>query len=457
MVKFSRFIGTVLVIIWSTAAMSLADDSEVVEWVGSQLEPISRIEPSTNTKDLAWLGEAIGDASIVAAGEATHGTREFFQLKHRLFQYLVQHKEFRVFALEAPFAKAFAINEYVKTGEGDPEQLVHDMGFWPWDTEEVVELVRWMRDYNATHDEKLTFVGFDTQSSSSSLLHVLAYMEGLNDSRSMELTKPFELFRKLLTGEQFENRSELVKQVNSPESLIAFTRHATDIYLFLSQNRDLLTEQTSPSEFRKAHGAALAAAWGLRMAYPDTWRFTGSDTVRSVRDHGMADMIKWMQGNVSENGKIYIWAHNAHVAKTRQKDIDITMGMILGEKHGDDYFNIGFVFNQGGFQALDPKATGQQKGKLVEFLVSGATEGYVGHLLAKTNVASFFLDLRKLPRGSEADHWFNVPRMLRWTGAVYSDELEAKHPPRHLTKSYDSLIFVDTTSRARPTQLSDRK
>ncbi|HEX5758243.1 MAG TPA: erythromycin esterase family protein [Thermoanaerobaculia bacterium] len=34
--------------------------------------------------DLAPLREVVGDARVVALGEATHGTREFFHLKHHL-------------------------------------------------------------------------------------------------------------------------------------------------------------------------------------------------------------------------------------------------------------------------------------------------------------------------------------------------------------------------------------
>jgi len=43
----------------------------------------------------------IGDARIVALGEATHGTREFFLLKHRLVECPVAELEFSRFAIEA--------------------------------------------------------------------------------------------------------------------------------------------------------------------------------------------------------------------------------------------------------------------------------------------------------------------------------------------------------------------
>jgi erythromycin esterase len=40
------------------------------------------IEPSDSTEDLQPLADIFADASVIALGEATHGTREFFQVKH---------------------------------------------------------------------------------------------------------------------------------------------------------------------------------------------------------------------------------------------------------------------------------------------------------------------------------------------------------------------------------------
>jgi len=45
--------------------------------------PIEAVEAGHGFRDLQPFREVIGDARIVALGESTHGTREFFQLKHR--------------------------------------------------------------------------------------------------------------------------------------------------------------------------------------------------------------------------------------------------------------------------------------------------------------------------------------------------------------------------------------
>jgi erythromycin esterase-like protein len=83
------------------------------------------------------LKKIIGDARIVALGEATHGTREFFQLKHRMLEFLATEMGFTIFSIEANMPEAYRVNDYVLTGVGDPAALLRGMYFWTWDTESL--------------------------------------------------------------------------------------------------------------------------------------------------------------------------------------------------------------------------------------------------------------------------------------------------------------------------------
>ena len=53
------------------------------------------------------------------------------------------------------------------------------MGFWIWNTEEVVALVEWIRAWNIAHDRKVTFYGFDMQTCQSAARHLLGYLHGV--------------------------------------------------------------------------------------------------------------------------------------------------------------------------------------------------------------------------------------------------------------------------------------
>ena len=95
------------------------------------------------------------------SGEPTHGSHEQFAMKLRIVQFLVEHAGFRTVAFENDFATGLAIDRYVTTGVGDPVALVSEMSSPFWATEEIVDLVRWLRSYNQTHTEPVRFFGAD--------------------------------------------------------------------------------------------------------------------------------------------------------------------------------------------------------------------------------------------------------------------------------------------------------
>ena len=86
--------------------------------------PFDTAEAGHGFADLQPLKAVIGDARIVALGEGTHGTREFFRMKHRLTEFLAAEMGFTLFAIEANMPEAYRINEYVLTGKGDPKELL---------------------------------------------------------------------------------------------------------------------------------------------------------------------------------------------------------------------------------------------------------------------------------------------------------------------------------------------
>lgn len=172
-------------------------DDQVIAWLRTSAIPLASVEAGSGFEDLEPLGALMGDAHLVALGEATHGTAEFFQMKHRLLEYLVERKGFRVFAIEANYPECEAINSYVRDGKGDPEEALHGQRFWTWDTEEVLALIQWMRRYNAdpTHPEKLRFYGFDMQFAARGLEVARGFLEQTGTSIAPELgarLAPFE-------------------------------------------------------------------------------------------------------------------------------------------------------------------------------------------------------------------------------------------------------------------------
>src|ERR1700760_4219569 len=109
-----------------TAAV-LAQDRSVVDWLRTNAIPLATVEAGHGFADLEPLKTLIGNARIVALGEATHGSREIFQVKHRMLEFLASEMGFTIFSMEANMPEAYRLNDYVLNGVGDPEQLLRGL------------------------------------------------------------------------------------------------------------------------------------------------------------------------------------------------------------------------------------------------------------------------------------------------------------------------------------------
>jgi hypothetical protein len=65
-----------------------------------------------------------------------------------MLEFLATEMGFTIFSIEANMPEAYRLNDYVLNGNGDPAKLIKGMYFWTWDTQEVLDMVLWMREFN---------------------------------------------------------------------------------------------------------------------------------------------------------------------------------------------------------------------------------------------------------------------------------------------------------------------
>ncbi len=168
-------LGTALVGLAIPALLAQQNESPV-DWIRSHAIRLTTAEAGHGFADLQPLERVVGDARIVSLGEATHGSREFFQLKHRMLEFLATQMGFSIFSIEANMPEAYRLNDYVLNGTGDPAQLLRGMYFWTWDTEEVLTMIRWMRAFNQSGKGRVQFTGFDMQTPTVAAEHVRTFV-----------------------------------------------------------------------------------------------------------------------------------------------------------------------------------------------------------------------------------------------------------------------------------------
>ncbi|MFD3768219.1 MULTISPECIES: erythromycin esterase family protein [Paenibacillus] len=108
------------------------------------------IDPQASFTDLEPLANIFRRTTIIGVGESTRGARsahQIYLIKDRLTRFLVEHLGFRTLFLETDWTIGMQLNEYLRTGKGDPQALL--AATWsPLQTEDVLDALCWMRSYN---------------------------------------------------------------------------------------------------------------------------------------------------------------------------------------------------------------------------------------------------------------------------------------------------------------------
>jgi erythromycin esterase len=411
-------------------------------WLSQNAHPLSSTQAGTGFEDLQWLKPVLKDTRFVGLGEATHGTHEFFQMKHRMLEFLVKEMGFTAFAMEASTAGCYNINNYVLYGKGDAHSALASQGFWTWDTEEVIDMIEWIYHYNQTvgPDKKVKFYGFDVQvhSVSGAIDTINNYLHKVDAVYAQQHDSLMKLLVKYDVFDQTFNTDSCRKELNSMLASMAM-RKGDYVLMSSSQAYDLAFQFIT----------RIAQLMDMVEMKPDDPR----KAEREWRDYYMASNFKDIVAQERPGTKFMIWAHNAHITKNEKDFVNggvKPFGSYLKESYGDAYYAMGFSFNKGGFQAIDlslPKKSGAK-----EFIAAPAKENSLDWFFAQTNKDKFIINFRDNNLPEYIKEWINKERALRDYGAVANrNNYQDSYIPVTLARSFDAIIFIGNTTRARST------
>ena len=418
----------------TVATAQLADvdpPAAVTAWLRAAAVPIST-DPTAALDDFAPLRAALASARVVGLGEATHGSAEFFRLKHRFVRFLVTELGHTAFTIEGFPAECMVLDEYVRTGVGDPSAAVRMLyaGGFPWDTEEVLAFVVWLRAHNAglAADAQVGFYGFDVHGSASAVL-VARYLDRLG-----ELDAFGEALAELSTGvrmARFHARPAPAQQ----DTLFSLNR----LVAWLDTDRARLVERGGADAWRNARLGAEAIRQVATVPLP-----TQPAARLRGRERGQATLIRTLLDLQGEGGKITCWAHNGHLMRGDFYDDVPACGDYLARELGRDYLPIGQAFNGGTFRAgdLDDPTYGRR-----DFTVEPAPRGTFDGALAGVDADCFVVDLRSAP--AAVAEWLAGSLATRSVGGGFSTRTDvAQWFVGSPSATFDLIAFVQNTTAA---------
>ncbi|MFI1445560.1 erythromycin esterase family protein [Streptomyces virginiae] len=396
---------------------------DIARWLNEHANPLSTLAPGAPVEDLKPLGEALRGTRIVGLGESTHGTGEFFRLKHRIVEFLVREEGFTTLAMEASQSAARALDAYLRYGGGCPERLVARLGFWTWRTREMVDLVEWLRAHNRDLPEgrRIRFAGTDPQLCADSVEAVAAFLRRAAPDQAGRVGALDVLAR--------------ARPGSLPDRDKALVRRAEEIARLVEDH----VERSGPGDDAEEvleHARILVRAADL-VSRPLA-AAAGEDGVYAARDRYMAEAVTRLVDDDPE-ARVMVWAHNGHIAKGTYGDQVPALGSRLRERYGDAYYALALLFGKGSFLAR--RGTDLRRPPIRHRIGTGMRS-----LEARLTYAvpgDYYADLRAAGSAADAASWLHAPHAQRSFGANVPPFLyRLNTAPLVPAEDYDGIAFV---------------
>ena len=411
---------------------------------GVTAEILSLARPLAGLRDLDGLVRRSSGCELVAIGEASHGTHEFYTWRARLSIRLIEEQGYNWIGVEADWPDCWRINRWVK-GQSGLDVGVHSMlaGFerwptWMWANEEVAGFLDWLRGWNMERPlaERVGFYGLDVYSLWDSLRETMGWLEERVPEAVPAARRAWQCFQPH-HGDPHESawRTRLVPETCEAD-VVALLQEVRNRTLAAAEHHD----DEAFDAMQNAEVAANAEHYYRVMV-------SGSRESWNVRDHHMADTIERLRQHMGPASKGIIWEHNTHVGDARATDMArdglVNVGQLIRERYGAErVLLLGLASYSGTVIAARDWGSREQVLRVPEAR-TGSHEYLLHHAVGVPAVLDF--------GGKRAGPWLSRWLGHRAIGVVYrAGNEQGNYVPTRMGGRYDALIWLEQTQALRP-------
>ncbi|MCB9899019.1 MAG: erythromycin esterase family protein [Planctomycetes bacterium] len=414
----------------STAILSRPplDDSPapaaVRDWITRRAVRISSLEPAESERDLASLPVLVGDARLVVLGEPVRATREVLALQRRILERLVDERGFDTLALDSGLAETLYLGLYVTRGRGDPRALAREVLPWHRQSEDVLDLIEWLRERNESHPHNVRLVGIEALGVEAGLRSVTAFLERVDADRAERFEKAF-----LPLSALEDERGDGPRPSNATLELAS--SEADDLLDAFDARREAWSEETSNRTTERARQLVVVLRQVVAMA---------REPARAEELHvaALLDNIEWELDQDPES-KVVLLLHDRLLLRGGETP---TLGDRLHERFGDEALLVATTVRSGGFRAWP--GGGEQ---IETFELPEPPTSSLEAAVPELGVPAVLLDLRALPPAGPVRAWFDAPHVTRLVDGFFL----ARSPDLFLErvrpgKACDLLLQIESVS-----------
>lgn len=327
---------------------------------------------------------------VIGLGETIHGGHEMLEYRNSLIKQIVENENCRLVVLEAPEIFAEHYNKYVQGSLSDkelrdPEWASRSQFFNR--SEEIIELLSWIRDFNKTVNRKVQIAGMDVSQEWYTILR--------------ELISP-------------HSKSYDIKKLNTYLKI----SETDSILMILSNHKDRIIKDVGTSKYD--------SLCSISMKYHHFVTISRSLFENKIRDSIMSvNLISLIKKNVRKGEKVVVCAHLSHLNKEKvNNSIDKSLGYYINKNFNSKYFVIGFIAANGKYKVDQIPNTYDLASP-----IAGSIEYYSEKLLNKP----FYLNIKSEPM-------FNSKIIYtRFIGGIPKNY---QFSPGNLSKRIDAIIFI---------------
>ena len=361
-------------------------------------------------------------ARVIALGEATHGNKEFQQLKLSVFKRLVETTNVRGLILEGDLGGCALANDYINGGEGTAEEVTEKLGYRIYRTDEMCELVQWMHDYNETAAEgdKVRLYGADIQRDMWSIEFIKHFYEQAAPDKAAEFSAKFD--------ELFGTEEDVYDKANY-DNIVAFI---DEVAADMDENRSDYESKTNKDKFETARRADEMLKCYLE--YREKENFSNL-----YRDTKMKENVEWALGieENDHNSRLMLSCHNGHMTKNNSSAATY-LGNFLHNDMGEEYFAIGTDFYITNDNLPDSKGV---RG-VYKFISDDPLAYQVGDMEGN----EYYMDFSEVSEDDPIHDMINAPMKTGSLGEQYNILIKSVKNCYQLnfapTDMYDAMIFV---------------
>ncbi|HVX00078.1 MAG TPA: erythromycin esterase family protein [Candidatus Babeliaceae bacterium] len=414
-------------------------------------------------EDYDPLLEAIGDASVVLLGEASHGTHEFYQKRAEITKRLIQEKGFTLVAIEGDWPDTYRVNRYVQDLNGDSLGIQALSDFkrfpaWMWRNVDILNFITWLREYNQSLPStalgskvgfsKVGFYGLDVYSLHSSMKEVISYLEKVDPSAAAQARQRYSCFDVVSNDPQtYGYLTSLYPNSSCKHQVIAQLLDLKSHEYEYTKGQPILAEEFFYAE-QNARVAANAEHYYRSLFESDisSW---------NIRDIHMMQTLEAIMAHAlkkQQQPKVIVWAHNSHLGDARSTQManqgELNLGQLVREHYGSASFSLGFSTYTGTVSAASYWG-GPVERKHVRHALKESYETF----FHETEIPQFLLIFKD---HKEVADILNKKRLQRAIGVIYHPHTERQSHYFYtiVPQQFDAIIHIDETRAVEPIDIT---